>query len=1342
MKRTFGRFMSLLLVLAMVLAMVPAALAAYEVYSVAPGATIDLSSAATTAEDVSDLTWTCSDQNKTYLKTVDGATGKGHQLVEGVRASSSYFTVTATGKKGGYQTTIDTFTVYVQDAYSLTLTQSDANNAYNSSTSLYEGDTRTLTATVSVSGAQNWNQDKVQVVFESDTDHAGFDLIQGGNGKKRERTKTVALSATTSSNGYTTYTATAALTAVDAGYARVTAKVQYKNKDNQWVDSTSTYAQDKYIQFSITGKAAITVNLPANQASFTLETGANNTATLTPSVTGVTGTNARLKYLYDSTNMYVDVDSTTTRATIRPVSACAATKIYICLQKGNENLTYAQINQDNPSATPDKKDKTHKAIVGDYKVCTVSIRKAGMAVTKLEVMTDSQTQSDLNKGTKVVGVLDPNYTTGAGERLDSSLILKNLTLYARIKEPATLLASKTDREEAYTRIEWSSSAENVAKVESNGISKTTGYVGYATASIKAVAPGTATITAKVDGNVTATYVVTVYQGRAYAFDAEKNGPSLGDTVGKMTDTELKSLFEKETAKVEVQTGYYADEKTTYNLPLKDVTAVSNSASNNVTFTYKINGVKTATKEFFYDRAYPKEEHSYSTTAAFSDITFTEQPITASYKLTDTIADLSAAASVSSPATIKSMVWYMNSDQTTGGGDRAIFTESISGTPSSQRSVLSNVKQYITGTGTYVFFCRVTAESGSGSSKTTSSADTRKAIVNVTGENHINIVFNPTTAKAGDTFTITGTPQDYVNGTLTNVTGKTYTVTWTSSDENIVKLSSKTSTSSSPSVTATAKAGGTVTIKAEATVGAKKYAAEKTFTVTVPTADTVRLTLGENDSYVLLDGSKIAAAVKDACKTTPSTFTFKAPANGTLYTTSSLSNTVGTSTKYSASEVSKMAYRPTRTSGTHEIEYAAYDGSAQIATGKILVMTSANTVEYHIAANEKQQMVVTDFQAVYGSGLSTVTFGSNTDIRGGLYKGSTTSSGKVGSESYSVSSGTNLLKNVYFIAGTTVSKYSVTIPFTATGSSGTVSGQLVVYVNDTHTLNSTGATFRSMGIATELAPDNATGSTYITIDRVVGGKLYSSYTSIKSCTALTSKDLGSTKFYFTGSNSLDNLYVLPLADSKSVDITYTIDGSTKGTLTFKVNQQTSSNQFTDVTGNFNWAANSVDFMFMNGIINGNSTKNPKIFGPRAKMTRAMLVTVLYRAAGEPTVAGITNKFTDNKQGKYYYNAVLWASSLGIVNGATATTFDPDGNITREQIAAILYRYAGSPTATGSLSGYADQTQVSSFAVTAMQWAVGSGIITGTPNGGKTYLTAKGNATRAQVAVMLHRFLTFD
>ena len=802
----------------------------------------------------------------------------------------------------------------------------------------------------------------------------------------------------------------------------------------------------------------------------------------------------------------------------------------------------------------------------------------------------------------------------------------------------------------------------------------------------------------------------------------------------MAPDELKAMFEKESAKVEIQTSIYADEVMIYELPVKNAEVV-NGQNGGKRFKYTLNGLKTATKEFFYNRNDPNSEGvTTSKDVTFSDITFSEQPAYAAYKLTDTIADLVMSASVSSGKTITSVVWYMNSDQASGGADRVILTDKVASSATSHRSVLSNLKQYITGTGTYVFYCRVKAGNAT--------VDTRKAIITITGENHINIVFNPTSVGVGGTFTVTGTPQEYVSGKLTNVTGKSYTITWTSSDENIVKLSSKTTTSSSPSVTATARAGGQVTIKAETTIGAKKYAAEVKFTVTVPEAETVSLTLGENETYVQLDGSKLAAAVKAAAKTTPSSFTFESPSNGTLYTTSAMSGTVSTTTKYSASEVSKMVYRPTRTTGTHTIKYAAYDGSAQIATGNITVLTSASTVEYHISANETQPMVVSDFQRVYGSGLSAVTFGTNSNSHGALYKGSTTGSGKVGSEAYSVSTGTNQLKNVCFIADSTVTKYTVTIPFTATGSSGQVNGQLVVYVNDTHTLRSVGASFRSMGIAEELAPENATSSTYITIDRVTGGRLYSSYTSIKSCTALTSKDFGTTKFYFTGSGSLDNLYILPLADSKSVVVSYTIDGSTKGTLSFNVSQQTVSSQFTDVSGDYKWAANSVDFMYTNDIIKGNSTKNPKLFGPGAKMTRAMLVTVLYRAAGEPTVAGITNKFTDNKQGQYYYNAVLWASNMGIVNGATATTFDPNGNITREQIAAILYRYAGSPTVTGSLSGYADQAQVSSFAVTAMQWAVGKGIITGIPSGGKTNLSAKGNATRAQVAVMLHRFMTFE
>ncbi len=1301
MKRTFGRFMSLLLVLAMVLAMVPAALAANQAYSVEPGSTITL----TTTYTFTEATWTSSDSTVAKIESNTATTA----VIKGVKASNTAIRITATGKVNGRDYS-EYFTVYVRDAYTLTLALSNSN--INGTVALNQNDTRTLTATVTVGssgGVTAGNLANCEVHFTSDSDAIS---VTPASAK---------VTASTVGN-YTTYKVEATVKAEKVGGATLTAQVYYQKSDGEMTPSTSATAT-KTIGFRVSGAATISVTLPTAQQVLSLEAGGTS-ATLQPKVTGYSGTaQPKLLYLYDSedNSLYVRPNTATTSATVEPYKACDATNIYICIASYNAGKTY--------------KDAEEGKLVGSYAVCTVSIKNKGMSVTALEVMnSESVTIKDANgkdkkvrlqtlldNGTMVFGLLDSYYKPA----VKSALIRDELILTARIKAPDTLLNSETDRKNAYSRIEWTSSAPTVAKVSETNSDKDS-----ATAKIKAVAPGTATITAKVDGNVTATYAVTVYQGRAFRVTEE---PSIGETVGKMTDTELKAMFEKESAKVEIQTSIYADEVMIYELPVKSADVVPGE-NGGKKFKYTLNGLKTATKEFFYNREDPNGIGvTTDRQVTFSDISFSEQPANAAYKITDTIADLAMTASVST-GKIKSVVWYMNSDQTTGGVDKAIQTDKITDKPTNYRSVLSNLKQYITGTGTYVFYCRVTTDDGK-------YAETRKAIITITGENHINIVFNPTTVKAGGTFTITGTPQEYVSGKLTNVTGKTYTITWSSSDENIVKLSSKTSTNSSPSITATAKAGGQVTIKAETTIGAKKYAAEVKFTVTVPEADTVSLTLGENETYVQLDGSKLAAAVKTAAKVTPSTFTFESPANGTLYTTSAMSGTVSTTTKYSASEVSKMVYRPTRTTGTHTIRYAAYDGSAQIATGTINVVTSASTVEYHISANEKQQMVVSDFQRVYGSGLSTVTFGTNSDNRGALYKGSTTSSGKVGSEAYSVSTGSNLLKNVCFIAGSTTSKYTVTIPFTANGSSGQMNGQLVVYVNDTHTLNSTGASFRSMGIANELTPDNATGSTYITIDRIVGGKLYSAYTSIKNCTALTSKDFGSTKFYFSGSGSLDNLYILPLADSKSVEVSYTIDGSTKGTLSFKVNQQTASNQFTDVSGSYKWAANSVDFMYMNDIIKGNNTKNPKLFGPGAKMTRAMLVTVLYRAAGEPTVTGITNKFTDNKQGQYYYNAVLWASNMGIVNGATATTFDPNGNVTREQIAAILYRYEGSPTVTGSLSGYPDQAQVSSFAVTAMQWAVGTGIITGVTSGGRTTLSAKGNATRAQVAVMLHRFLTF-
>ena len=764
---------------------------------------------------------------------------------------------------------------------------------------------------------------------------------------------------------------------------------------------------------------------------------------------------------------------------------------------------------------------------------------------------------------------------------------------------------------------------------------------------------------------------------------------------------------------------------TVSLPLKDVQFISNT-NNKIQLQGTIDGIDTQNKIVYYPRS-SNLKTIKSSEAKLSDITIITQPQDATYKLNATVGTLSIMASVSGDKKLTNFTWYDNND-------KAVKSENVSGNKNTYTSTL-NLADFIQSAGSHGFYCIV-------KDSTNTTVKSRTALVTIGGDYNVKITPSASSVKPGNTVTLNAVPQQYnpARKTYTDVTGKTYTVSWTVTEgSDVVTLNSRTGSS----VTLTAKSGGTATITAETTIDGNKYTGTQKITVTVPTAEDVRLMLEEDATYVMLDGGKLSDAVKKATSTTPSTFSFTLPTTGTIYSSSSLSSSISAGNKYSASDVSRMAFKPSRSAGSYTIDYAAYGTSGQIATGKLVIMTNAGTVAYHISANESQTMQVSDFQSVYGSGLSSVKFGTASDSRGALYKGSSTSSGKVGSESYYVSTGTTLLKNVTFIAGSSTAKYSVVIPFTAYGSNGEANGNLVIYVNDTHPVYSTGATFKSMAIADELAPESNASSAYITITRVTGGKLYTQYSKINSCTALAAKDLGSTRFSFSGSNSIDNLYVLPLADSKTVEVNYTINGSDKGTLTFKVVQQTASSRFTDVSGSFKWAANSVDFMYGNGLVNGISTKNPNVFGPGQNMTRAMLVTILYRAAGEPSVAGITNKFTDNKQNQYYYEPVLWASSKGIVNGATATTFDPDGKITREQIAAILYRYAGSPAASSSaLNGFADQSAVSSYAVTAMQWAVGNGIITGVSTNGRTTLSAKNNATRAQVSVMLHRFLTME
>ncbi|MDR0889414.1 MAG: 5'-nucleotidase C-terminal domain-containing protein [Oscillospiraceae bacterium] len=169
----------------------------------------------------------------------------------------------------------------------------------------------------------------------------------------------------------------------------------------------------------------------------------------------------------------------------------------------------------------------------------------------------------------------------------------------------------------------------------------------------------------------------------------------------------------------------------------------------------------------------------------------------------------------------------------------------------------------------------------------------------------------------------------------------------------------------------------------------------------------------------------------------------------------------------------------------------------------------------------------------------------------------------------------------------------------------------------------------------------------------------------------------------------------------------------------------------------WYFDGVVFAYQNKLFNG-TTAN--LFSPDLTMNRAMMVTVLYRLDGAS--AAYENTFSDVPSGRYYSEAVTWAAANDIVNGVGGGKFDPEGEITRQQMAAIFYRYAqykGYDTEkSGSLSAFADDSQVSAYAVSAMQWATAEGLILGVSEGNQQYLLPSDSATRAQLATVFMRF----
>ena len=180
----------------------------------------------------------------------------------------------------------------------------------------------------------------------------------------------------------------------------------------------------------------------------------------------------------------------------------------------------------------------------------------------------------------------------------------------------------------------------------------------------------------------------------------------------------------------------------------------------------------------------------------------------------------------------------------------------------------------------------------------------------------------------------------------------------------------------------------------------------------------------------------------------------------------------------------------------------------------------------------------------------------------------------------------------------------------------------------------------------------------------------------------------------------------------------------------------SAQFVDLGDLFPEAHDAVDYMVANGYMNGMAQT---VFGPHVDLNRAMMVTILYRIAGEPDVSG-THSFVDVPDGEFYTEPVIWAVSNGITTGLDATHFAPGKSLTRQELVTFLYRFAGTMgydrTATTELSAYTDADQIQPYAVKAFQWAVAEGIIKGVT---ETTLEPEATTTRAQVSLMVYRMI---
>ncbi len=645
---------------------------------------------------------------------------------------------------------------------------------------------------------------------------------------------------------------------------------------------------------------------------------------------------------------------------------------------------------------------------------------------------------------------------------------------------------------------------------------------------------------------------------------------------------------------------------------------------------------------------------------------------------------------------------------------------------------------------------------------------------------------PSSLTAGSASTVSATVYQYMTEQGYVPYQQSVELTWNAYKENVADLGGsnpskavKTTTSSGSSsvtlytyATGTSKTAVQVPVTVSVTISGTTYQASP-LSVSVSPASAPSFAVHEEDYFDPDDFSEAVDGATGRYAGKLSAITIEGSNGGSVYENGSR---VSSSTRYYVSGarnklISSLYFRTSSTSTTNAyFTYIGYDADGDvIAAGKVTLGDESGDMEYSASCGGSVTFLESDFSKAFsgkaGEKLDYVTFamnratvvmnnktyslndGSNAAIFGWAYTTSKATT-KLSStdKCYYQASYTQLdLDEVTYVTGSYRTKYTVYLPYTAVGTSGSrYEGYTAITVSGDDSITASGASKKTLCAADVilLAYPNAA---YVMFKQpaVSEGRLLYNFRSV-AAQNYTAVDYSKDQFYLSGTSAknlyLDSVFFLPAADcSTQIRLAFTVYGTSgtqlgSGELTVRGASKTASSVFSDVNSRTcSWAANAVDFMNEYGLVKGTGTST---FGWKGSMTRGDFVLILYRNAGSPSVYGVSNPFTDVKSTDYYYEAVLWAYRNNVVNGTSTTTFGPKGKITREQIASILWRLAGKPVYSASLRSYTDYASVSDYAYDAMSWAVGSGYVKG--SGAK--LSPKNNATRAEVAVMLHRYLT--